>query len=47
MRIEKENQKNPQSAIRNPKYLGKYFFRATPLPPGHKSAFSKKRIERR
>jgi len=39
MRIEKENQKNPKSEIRNPKLLGRCFFRAMPLLPGHKLAF--------
>ena len=45
MRIEKENRKNLKSEIRNPKYLGRCFFRATPFLPGHKLAFSKKRTK--
>jgi len=40
MRIEKENQKNPKSEIRDPKYPSRCFFRAMPLLPSHKLAFA-------
>jgi hypothetical protein len=43
MGIDKKSKKNPQSEIRNPKSLGRCFFRATPLLPGHKLAYWQKR----
>jgi len=42
MRIENKTLKNPKSAIRNPKWKGRCFFRATPFLPGHKLAFKRK-----
>jgi hypothetical protein len=34
LRIEKENPKNPKSAIRNPKFNGPMLFEPQALPPG-------------
>jgi hypothetical protein len=50
MRIEKENQKNPKSEIRNPKYLGRCFLRIIPPKaglPGQKLGFPNKKKEQR